>query len=350
MTKTVFGWSDGGSACEYYRLRVPLDYLQEQGRVQRQIGGHLMTRPHPLTPNLPAVLPDVVIGQRINRPEPLKMWQMLASGELGKRPRLVYEVDDDLFNVAPHNQAFMHFNQPHIKEVMRLAMSMADAITVSTDALADVVWNEITSAGLKPPPLISVIRNALPDIAYLSPGEWDSEPWDTAPRAVVGWAGSATHADDFEEVARWLGRLADRDSIEFHAIGHMFPSVQRAIPDSLRRHTPWISGMADYYKALDAFHVGIIPLRASTFNRSKSDIKFLEYAARGIPAVVSNFGPYAEHVDAWRAWPGEGHAWVHQVMSALRVGHSTAQLAYEYARSRHVSSVADEWMAVIEGD
>ena len=29
MTKTVFGWSDGGSACEYYRLRVPLDYLQE---------------------------------------------------------------------------------------------------------------------------------------------------------------------------------------------------------------------------------------------------------------------------------------------------------------------------------
>jgi hypothetical protein len=349
VTKTVFGWSDGGSACEYYRLRVPLDYLQDQGRIHRQIGGHLMTRPHPLTPRLPSQFPDVVIGQRVNRPEPAEMWRMLSTGELGKRPRLVYEVDDDLFNVSSRNPAHHHFNQPVIQDTIKTAMVRADVITVSTDALAEEVRRQLWSfdATVK---RIEVIRNALPDVAYSHP---DSRirGWDTAPRAVIGWAGSATHEEDFDEVAGWLGRYISRTgAAEYYAIGHMFSSVQRAVPESLRRHTPWIKDMASYYRALNSFDVGIIPLRPSVFNRSKSDIKFLEYAARGIPAVVSNFGPYAEHVDGWRAWAAEGHHWGEQISAALDGGRYVAEQAYEYARSRHVSSVADQWMEVIGGD
>lgn len=351
MTKTVFGWSDGGSACEYYRLRVPLDYLQEQGLISRQVGGHLMSRPHPLTPKLPAVLPDVVVGQRVNRPEPAETWRMLSTGELGKRPRLIYEVDDDLFNVSPRNPAHHHFNQPEIRATIRDAMALADAITVSTEALADVVICELTEKDRnRPVPPVHVIRNALPDIAYASEDRLAGYPRPI----TVGWAGSMTHDEDFDEVARWLGRyLRWHPSAQYHAIGYMFPSVVASVPEAQRRHTPWIKGMADYYRALDSFDVGIIPLRPSTFNRSKSDIKFLEYAARGIPAVVSNFGPYAEHVEAWRACPAEGHTWAEQINAALQDDHVVnypTKEAYDYARSRHVSSVADQWMEVIQGD
>jgi glycosyltransferase involved in cell wall biosynthesis len=53
--------------------------------------------------------------------------------------------------------------------------------------------------------------------------------------------------------------------------------------------------MPDYYRSID-FHIGLAPLRAHTFNRSKSPIKAIELAALGIPSICSNFGPYSEVV------------------------------------------------------
>ena len=39
--------------------------------------------------------------------------------------------------------------------------------------------------------------------------------------------------------------------------------------------------------------VGLAPIVPIPFNRSKSNLKFLEYSAQRIATVASNFGPYA---------------------------------------------------------
>jgi hypothetical protein len=50
------------------------------------------------------------------------------------------------------------------------------------------------------------------------------------------------------------------------------------------RFTPWCADPADYWRALDS--IWTLPLQDNAFCRSKSHIKALEYAARGIPSAV----------------------------------------------------------------
>jgi hypothetical protein len=42
---------------------------------------------------------------------------------------------------------------------------------------------------------------------------------------------------------------------------------------------------------------GIAPLVENSFNRGKSALKFLEYAALGIPGIFSNVGEYGDVVE-----------------------------------------------------
>lgn len=347
MRKTVFGWSDGGSACEYYRLRVPLEHLAETGRIRDlAISGKFQALVNPITGK--GMLPDVVIVQRLNKPQPLIFLQMLHGGDFGKRPRLVYEVDDDLFNVPAHNSVAAHFASEETRRVMRQAMSLCDVITVSTEPLAEVIRRELWNFGVTDA-RIEVIPNALPHSAY----RHDAPPSDWP--ITLGWAGSATHVEDFDEVAKPLGRFLRRNSdVDLHIIcQHVFRSISKLVPGDQLKHTQWVRPMDAYYRALDTFDIGIIPLRPSVFNRSKSDIKFLEYAARRIPVIASPVGPYEMHTTNKLACPASTDPqWTEMLLGMVRtVGEGgKAELtenAFEYAWSRRVGSVASKWMEVI---
>lgn len=345
MTKTVFGWSDGGSACEYYRLTVPLNHLHNADLIRRKVGGHFQTVPNPINPSLTPNLPDVVIGQRVNRPGPAELWRQMDEGVLGKRPRLVYELDDDLFNVPAGNPVHGHFAKRETREIILECMSRADVITTSTDQLADVVWKELTNSGRRIPPVLAIIPNALPHIAYRHTNKPIRHD-----KTVIGWAGSSTHEEDFYELGDYLARFLRRNpSVEFRVIcQRLFESIKNVPPEQLT-HLPWVRPMEAYYAALDSFDVGIIPLRPSVFNRSKSDLKFLEYAARRIPVIASDCGPYETHVNDRYALGAAGPVWGSALKHMTDNGFNTRP-AFNYAWSRRVDTVADQWMAVITGD
>lgn len=336
----VFGWSDGGSGCEFYRLRVPLERLAlEDPDFRFGIGGMF-----DLVDGEP---PDVVIGQRVNQDGPTKFWNQLSTGELGHRPRLIYEIDDDLFNVAASNPAYAHFTQPSIKNNIRTNMLRADAITVSTAPLMYRVIEEMKYWGSGANPPVHVIPNCLPDKAYrLHPKHHGGDPIEIA----IGWAGSSSHAEDFEEVLEPLARHLRRDPrAVFHSIGAHFPRVIKKLDFMQYRHDGWFSDMSNYYSALDAFDVGIIPLRPSVFNQSKSDVKFLEYAARQIPVIASDTGPYQIHkyralvVDQPHQWERSLRYWGALVAADL------VDDAFSYALSRHIKEYSHMWRSVLNG-
>jgi glycosyltransferase involved in cell wall biosynthesis len=61
---------------------------------------------------------------------------------------------------------------------------------------------------------------------------------------------------------------------------------------------PWTHITTDepgYFSSLD-FDIGLAPVTSSAFNRSKSFLKALEYGARGIPVIASDFEPYSSFV------------------------------------------------------
>lgn len=50
----------------------------------------------------------------------------------------------------------------------------------------------------------------------------------------------------------------------------------------------------DKYPDLMVMDIGLVPLNNMPFNRCKSDIKGLEYAAAGVPFIASNLDAYIE--------------------------------------------------------
>ncbi len=276
----VFGWQVDHSGCFHYRLKLPFDQLTA-------LGHDAFYGPDLARVDLDGV--DAVVGQRITLPGPSRWWQ--AAARRGDH-LLVYETDDDLAHIDPGNTAALAFLAPDLQANYRRNLAVANLVTVSTEHLAESV-KEFTSA-----PIV-VLPNRIP--------RWLTEHVPTRREDVttIGWAGSTSHAVDWEEAAGPVRRFVTRTpGVELHTFGmhhaaagrrsQILGAVHQTWPNT--RHSPWRKNIDEFLRALD-FHVGLAPLRPSVFNRSKSAIKVLEYAALGIPAVVSDTGPYPRFVE-----------------------------------------------------
>lgn len=269
MTKKVFGWMADRAGCGYYRIAQPLTQLAATGH---DTWHHTVMPDHHTRYN-------VIIGQRVAQPGPTTTWQNLARAG---QQFLVYELDDDLLNVDhTSTEAHAFFSQPHIRENIARNASMASAVTVSTEPLAERmrVFN----------PNVHVVPNFIP--AWLL----DHTPPRNDGPVTIGWGGSGTHNMDFAEAAPQLRRFLDRNPhTEFHAIGTDYGTWMK-LPQDRCRFTPWVADVEDFYRTID-YDIAIAPLRPHVFNQSKSYIKYLETAALGIPMITSETGPYAEAI------------------------------------------------------
>jgi glycosyltransferase involved in cell wall biosynthesis len=256
----IFGFHDN-SACGYYRLTLPLDMLAHQGwDIQTAVGWDERALDYPL-----------VIGQRIGKPEALPLWRKLYPGR-----KLIYETDDDMWSVDEFNFRARQEHSPSLLDAAAEAIRMARMVTVSTAPLGEVVGQ------------------FNPNVVVL-PNHVDGRMLDLErPRrdkVVIGWAGGDSHLKDVKVVAPHLRRFLRRHpNTEFHNIGTDFTRVH-SIPG---RVTGW-NDVWDYYRTID-FDIGLAPLAPIRFNRSKSHIKALEYAALGIPTIASDEPPYRDFV------------------------------------------------------
>jgi glycosyltransferase involved in cell wall biosynthesis len=133
------------------------------------------------------------------------------------------------------------------------------------------------------PPAIASIENIE---ALLSPRT--GEP--SVP--VIGYAGSRYHARDVDEIAPALLRLLE----EFPTLEMEFVDAK---PETLAahprvRHFPKLDGLDRYYAFVSKrnWTAGIAPLRRSADNDAKTDNKYREYAALGVPGVYADAPPY----------------------------------------------------------
>jgi glycosyltransferase involved in cell wall biosynthesis len=277
----VFGWAADNTGCGWYRMQLPLDELARRGHetlVDMQM------------PNDWLDTCDVLVGQRISNPGPSGVWQRIARHP--RRPLQVFDIDDDLWNVDPSSvESHAFFSRPDVQDNLRRNIQVADLVTVTTEALADRV---------RPMnPNVIVIPNFVP-AAML-----DLPPVDRGgdTRLVVGWAGSSTHAMDFVEAGPQIARFLERNSgVVLHTIGgdrgafqQLFKWARRVSHDQWNV-SPWLDNLWDYYRELGHFDIATAPLTRHVFNESKSWIRALESAARGLPIVASDVGPYPSFV------------------------------------------------------
>ncbi|MEU0467296.1 glycosyltransferase [Amycolatopsis sp. NPDC006131] len=335
----TFYWIADRSGCAHYRCVLPGIELANRG--------HHVAVDHQMPQWVREGGCDVVVAQRTCMPGPTKVWQEMARAGQSK---LVFEIDDDLLHVDPSNRDAYDFYslgllrgpggtilERDIPVAQNLIdnITVADLVTVTTEPLADLVaqWNRNVVV------LPNMIR------------QWMLEqpmPNQDTERVTIGWAGSPTHDRDFGEVAKPLKRVLQRfgAATEFHCMGADY-TARVASRKGRTRFTGWVHGVGAYLQHVD-FHIGIAPLRPSTFTNCKSDLKLLEYAALGIPAVVSDTGPYARAVAAGApARTAVTHReWEQALVDLIQSPADREQLgkeAREWASTRTIEANAWRW-------
>jgi glycosyltransferase involved in cell wall biosynthesis len=265
---------DNYAACAWYRCHVPGLALKERG--------HDVVMEHRLgVKDLEAC--DVLVLQRQFRPNLLRAAELAReSGKL-----VVSEVDDDLWSLEPHNPAYRSWSNPRVIQGLEAVLRASDMVTTTTHELR----RRLLALNEK----VEVLPNMLPDMWWPPPEDVGPENRsDSDGRLVIGWAGSATHAEDLRLLSGVIEQILERHShVEFRFAG------MDSVPfDAHPRISPMPPVKLEGYPGLlRAFDIGIAPLTGSRFNRAKSDLKFLEYAAAGVASVVSRVPAYERSVE-----------------------------------------------------
>lgn len=229
---------------------------------------------------------DVLVYQRPLRADLVDTIPLVQAAGV----RVIVEIDDDLERTHPANQAY-RFMDPKTSpgsnwKHMRRAVQLADYVTVSTDQLA---------ARYGEPGRVSVVRNYVPD-GYCDLGRMPlarEDGGELPDQLRIGWGGQvASHPTDLQECGAAVQTVMGTTGAAFRVIGNA-EGVAQAI--GVRRGqfeaTGWVE-MTKYPAAVATLDVGLVPLADTEFNRAKSWLKGLEFAAVGVPFIASAVPEY----------------------------------------------------------
>ena len=176
-------------------------------------------------------------------------------------------------------------------------LASADLITSPVQKLLDF-YQQFGSRDVK----TGIVHNALNFDLY---PEGEFIPKDKKKGEIrIGWQGGISHLGDWEEIKEPLAKvLADYPEVTLHIMGSYYRNQFKDFEDRITRY-PWYPFKAYTYRlktlGLDG---AIIPLEDKPFNEYKSEVKFTEFTALGVPSVVKNMLPYSLVVNEKNSYP-----------------------------------------------
>lgn len=238
---------------------------------------------------------DAILLSRMEWPPSHRRVAEAWFAESRARGRLtIYDADDDIFTSAETHRRIeldwadgQSFEQLEARRFERIwAMQQCDGVTVSTQRLATIVRSFTTR------PVI-VVPNAI-DLQWFR-GVVRATRRDI-PGLTIGWAGGRRHDRDVDQMAEAWGWIARAyPEVRFVVQGHQPPVILEHVPFDRIARLPWMS-LEDYPRGLAQIDIGCCAVADTPFNRPKSTIKAMEYAAAGA-AVVASPTLYAGLVD-----------------------------------------------------
>ena len=213
--------------------------------------------------------------------------------------KLIYEVDDVVFkeDIPDYNKFKFAFDNNEIRQNCIDIINMCDEVTVTCDYMRRL-YQERT--GKKE---ITVIPNFVPyswmGHLYNKQQIWNAfEKNKKKPRIL--YTGSGAHydvdfknngIDDFSHIIDVVRDTVDKYQWVF--VGSFPPGLAPYVVNKKIEFHQWQS-LADYPKFINSLNAQLMiaPLVDNSFNRSKSDIKFIEACVLGLPCLVQDMETY----------------------------------------------------------
>lgn len=267
----------------------------------------------------------------------------------------IYEADDDVFTRAETDRR-VELNWTEGKAVEQLeaerferiwTMQQCDGVTVSTQRLATIV-RSYTS---KP---VVVVPNAI-DLFWFQKIVRATKR--QLPGLTIGWAGGRRHDRDVEVMAQAWGRIAQRyPTVRFVVQGWCPAVIREQVPDDRVSHLAWLP-LEQYPAGLAQIDIGCCAVADTQFNRAKSNIKAMEYAAAGAAVVASptlygslvqngTSGFIAETADEWESALAE--LIDRPSLRSLMQGRLLKTVERRHSLARNLHRWSDAWSQIAE--
>ncbi len=222
---------------------------------------------------------DILILKNICDPDLLP----LIRGRKKNGKLTVYEIADDLNALQPWNPVYFFYkNKENLALINRLAI-FCDALQTTCHELKRLYGHLNDNC--------EVFPNQILHIPHERPVKRGTE-------VIIGWGGSHGHLEDMAEIAdsliKWINK---QPNVSLHLMcSEPIWKLFDPLPEHKKKRT-LPGSMDDYYNFLRGIDIGIAPLKDTAFNRSRSDVKFLEYAVSGVVPVMAYLEPYINSVD-----------------------------------------------------
>jgi processive 1,2-diacylglycerol beta-glucosyltransferase len=292
-----------------------------------------------------------------------RTWEqdLSAAEELVRQARrdgtcLVYSLDDDLILLGKDGPLKSPSMTPEKVRLVELLARECDGVLVSTDRLKErmLFYNN----------RVFTVPNAIDERLFEQPPECPPGPRPL----VMGFMGTSTHDADLLMIADALRRCLHKyaGDLELQLVGGIGdPATLQAfegLPVRVLR-----SGDATAYPDFVRWmwmHLhwdfALAPLEDNPFTRCKSDIKFLDYSALGIPGIYSRVASYEASVsNRETGLLVENHpaAWETAIEDIVAQGEARAELgrrarAYVLARRtlrQHAAHWREALAAILAG-
>ena len=238
---------------------------------------------------------------------------------------VVFSLDDWLLELPDYNP-FARTNYPDMSRRVLFALGHCDRLVVPTPKLAEYYAPYVAD--------IRVVPNRIPRALIHSLKAGPSG------RLRVGWAGAPQHSGDLDWLAPVVRATGD------HCRWVFFGQKPAGLSESECEYHPPVA-LKDYFEQLAGLDLdlAVAPLSDNPFNRAKSHLKLLEYAALGLPVVCTD-------CEAYRAAPAlrlqnDAALWTQELIRLADEPESRVELAAGLRRwleSGHIlEDHLDEW-------
>lgn len=308
------------NAIGYYRLYQPLKQMEKLGLIELKMTPTFFWGKEDAMKNFPPLnwfatkcdnkilcsskkrcsdfWPDIIVASRHDFIHYINLLMALKN----YRAPVVVDTDDDVRAVRPFNPGYASYrpDSDNVAYNVKL-MSIADAITTSTEHLKErhLQYEKPT---------------------YVFPNSIDIKtrtfkPKKRSDKIRIGWLGSSCHWENLQIIQQAVKDIvAKYPQVEF-IYTNLYGDIWGDVPKELRKqvipacreikcggyHKVCTKSYVDfdkYAKVLNSLKIdiGLAPLQDNLFNRSKSNLRILEYFADKVAVIASPVRPYSETI------------------------------------------------------
>lgn len=215
--------------------------------------------------------------------------------------KIIYEVDDVVFreDIPDYNKFKTAFTSDEIRKNITEIINLCDEVSVTCDYMKDLYSKRV---GKKE---ITVIPNFPAKFwigNYFNPSRINDLYEKNKKKPRILYAGSGAHfdvenrvgqKDDFEHVVKAI--IDSRHKYQWVFLGAFPPPIRPYIERGEIEFHQW-QRLYDYPQKIYDLGVQMMvaPLQDNSFNRSKSDLKYIEACAYGLPVACQDLCTYKD--------------------------------------------------------